>query len=106
MWTHASRVASEFCYSRARSVLALLRHHEATSSGPLSRVKRSCRKHRLRSEFDPQATSGFLGTSRLRQSFEPDTRLSDDRDPAIVVYLDDPIEPVRRNLHQLAADSL
>ena len=41
-----------------------------------------------------------------RQSFEPDTRLTDDRDPAVVVGLDDPTEPIRRNFHQLAADSL
>src|SRR5262252_5198268 len=34
-------------------VVALLRHHEATSSGPLSRGKRSYRKHSLMSESDP-----------------------------------------------------
>src|SRR5262249_16145174 len=39
-------------------------------------------------------------------SFEPDARLTDDRDPAVVVGLDDPTEPIWRNLHQLAADSL
>src|SRR2546430_2138100 len=39
-------------------------------------------------------------------SFEPDARLTDDRDPAVVVGLDDPTEPIRRNFHQLAADSL
>ena len=44
--------------------------------------------------------------SLRRQSFEPDTRLTDDRDPAVVVGLDDSIEPFRRNLHQLAADGL
>jgi len=35
----------------------LLRHREATSSCPLPGVKRSCRKHGLRSEFDPKPTS-------------------------------------------------
>src|SRR5205809_2096921 len=39
-------------------------------------------------------------------SFEPDASLTDDRDPAVVVGLDDPTEPIRRNLHQLAANSL
>ena len=39
-------------------------------------------------------------------SFEPDARLTDDRNPAVVVGLDDPTEPIRRNLHQLATDSL
>jgi hypothetical protein len=38
-------------------LLALLRHHEASPSCLLLGVKRSCRKHRLRSEFDPKATS-------------------------------------------------
>src|SRR5262245_24888889 len=33
-------------------VVALLRHHEARPSCPLPAVKRSCRKHRLRSESD------------------------------------------------------
>src|SRR5262245_18371148 len=39
-------------------------------------------------------------------SFEPDARLTDDRNPAVVVGLDDPTEPIRRNLHQLATGSL
>ena len=39
--------------SRERfSPVALLRHHEATPSCPLLGAKRSCRKHRLRSESD------------------------------------------------------
>ena len=38
-------------------VMALLRHHEATPSCLLPGVKRSCRKHRLRSESDPKQTS-------------------------------------------------
>jgi hypothetical protein len=37
--------------------LALLRHHEVTPSCPLPGVKRSCRKHRLRSESDPERSS-------------------------------------------------
>src|SRR5262245_65886572 len=33
--------------------VALLRHHEASTARLLLGLKRSCRKHRLRSEFDP-----------------------------------------------------
>src|SRR6266487_1634196 len=52
----------------------------------------------------PSAEQSFWNGPVL--SFEPDARLTDDRDPAVVVGLDDPTEPIRRNLHQLAADSL
>src|SRR5215472_11972390 len=52
----------------------------------------------------PSAERSFWNGPVL--SFEPDARLTDDRDPAVVVGLDDPTEPIRRDLHQLAADSL
>src|SRR3989442_14449479 len=52
----------------------------------------------------PSAEQSFWNGPVL--SFEPDARLTDDRDPAVVVGLDDPTEPIRRNFHQLAADSL
>src|SRR5215510_5461084 len=39
-----------------RPLLALLRHYEAIPSCTLRGVKRSRRKHRLRSEFDPIQT--------------------------------------------------
>src|SRR5215831_6001944 len=52
----------------------------------------------------PSAERSFWNGPVL--SFEPDARLTDDRDPAVVVGLDDPTEPIRRNRHQLAADSL
>ena len=34
----------------------ILRHHEVTPSCPLPGAKGSCRKHRLRSESDPERT--------------------------------------------------
>src|SRR5215467_3315661 len=48
----------KFLFHRARLATfatksALLRHCQASAACPLSRVKRSCRKRRLRSEFDP-----------------------------------------------------
>src|SRR5215510_14670103 len=47
-------VAPQQALPRERfSPLALLRHHEAIRRSLLPGVKRSCRKHRPRSEFDP-----------------------------------------------------
>src|SRR5215813_4615315 len=55
----ATVARSEMILLRCMSpVVALLRHHEATPSCPLPGVKRSCRKHRLRSECDPTRTFG------------------------------------------------
>src|SRR2546426_3667888 len=60
--------------------------------------------HLVGAERPPSAEQSFWNGPVL--SFEPDARLTDDRDPAVVVGLDDPTEPIRRNFHQLAADSL
>src|SRR5262252_79407 len=39
---------------RANALLALLRHHGSNPPMPLPGAKRSCHKHRLRSEPDPE----------------------------------------------------
>src|SRR5262245_66465232 len=95
-----------------------MRHVAGSAAAPAAR----CKKWRRGSFISnpPSATSSFghfVSAGRPPSaersfwngpvlSFEPDARLTDDRDPAVVVGLDDPIEPIRRNRHQLAADSL
>src|SRR5262245_38714531 len=61
-------------------VLALLRHHLASPACPLPEVKRSSRKDRLRSEFDPEPTSAdqLLCVAKVlyRPSTVPPARVS------------------------------
>src|SRR5262249_18525994 len=52
----------------------------------------------------PSAERSFLNGRVL--SFDADAGLTDDGTPWGVVGLEDPIKPIRRNRHQLAADSL
>src|SRR5262245_7654663 len=51
---------------RVSPLLALLRHHEVTPSCLLPVVKRSYRKHRLRSESDPGCAKTHTSTKRRK----------------------------------------
>src|SRR5262249_35151275 len=85
-----------------------MREAAGSAAAPAAR----CRKFR-RGRFISKPPSATLFIPSLRRRAAPAIRRTVVlkwsrlvRDPAVVVGLDDPTEPIRRNRHQLAADSL